>query len=189
MPTHELAYKSIEELTEDSSAPAAGDWLVRWDDSAAVVKKVDATDMVAALGVTATVAELNLAADSSANVEIVTATNIITAAESGKTFFLNNATGFVSTLPAIAAGLRFKFVLTTVLSSGNHTVVTSDASNIIEGNLMVASTVVPAVNEDSINFLVTDGDVGDWCEVICDGTSWFLSGSATTASGMSVTAT
>src|SRR5258707_188541 len=45
------------------------------------------------------------------SVETVTATNIILASESGKTFFLNSATEFVSTLPAPAAGLKFKFVV------------------------------------------------------------------------------
>jgi len=142
-----------------------------------------------AVGVTQTVAgTLDVTGAFKTASEIVTATNVITAAESGKTFFLNNTTGFASTLPAPAIGLHYKFVLMAAPASGNTTVGTNAAAAIIEGNLMVASTVVPAVNERSINFLVTDSDIGDWCEVISDGTSWFLRGSATTTAGMSVTA-
>ena len=44
MADYDLAYKKISELTEDTSAPASGDWLVRHDSSAGSVKKVDATD-------------------------------------------------------------------------------------------------------------------------------------------------
>lgn len=120
--------------------------------------------------------------------EDVTTTNVITAAENGKTFFLNATTGFVSTLPAPAAGLRFKFIVKLVPTSGNCTVVTAASANVIQGNLMVASTVVPAIGEDSINFVASTTDIGDYCEVISDGTSWFLQGFATTTAGMTVTA-
>ena len=48
---------------------------------------------------------------SSAGPEDVTATNAITSAESGKVFFLNSSTEFVSTLPAPAAGLRYTFIV------------------------------------------------------------------------------
>ena len=136
---------------------------------------------------TATVAEVNMAADSSANTEVVTAANVITAAESGSTYILNNTTGFVSTLPAPAIGLRFKFINKAVNISGNHTVVANAGASIFQGNVMVASTVVTSVAGTSVNFLVNASDIGDWVEVISDGTSWFLSGSATTTAGMSVT--
>jgi hypothetical protein len=35
-------------------------------------------------------------------IEDVTATNVLTAAETGKVFFLNSSTEFVTTLPAVA---------------------------------------------------------------------------------------
>ena len=136
-------------------------------------------------GVTATAAELNMAADSSANVEVVTTTNVITAAESGTTYFLNSATGFVSTLPAPAAGLRFRFVCIAVPTSGAHTVVPTGGSDIFQGNVMVASTVDPVVGQDTLSFDQDDADIGDWIEVISDGTSWFVSGSFTTTGGFS----
>lgn len=139
--------------------------------------------------VTATADELNLAADSGASVEVVTTANVIAATESGKTFFLNSTTGFASTLPAPAAGLRFRFVVTTQNTTGNSTIVTNGGDNVIEGGAIVLSTFVPASNEDSINIVASTTLVGDWVEVISDGTSWFVSGQSGATGGITFTAT
>jgi len=149
----------------------------------------DGANILEMIGTTATAAELNMAADSSANVEIVTTTNVIAAAESGTTYFLNSATGFVNTLPAPAAGLRFRFVVTTQNTSGNSTIVTNASANVIEGGAVVLSTFVPAANEDSINIVASTTLVGDWIEVISDGTSWFVSGQSGATGGVTFTAT
>lgn len=140
-------------------------------------------------GVTATAAELNMAADSSANCEVVTGANVITAAESGKTFFLNAATGFASTLPTPALGLRFKFVIKATPTSGNHTVVTAGGVNIIDGMADVNSTLVLASDEDSINFIANTAISGDWVEVISDGDAYYVSGQSGAAGGITFTAT
>jgi len=138
--------------------------------------------------VNASAAEINMAADSSANSEIRTALSTLTAAESGKTIFLNSATGFVTTLPAPAIGLRFTFINMTVLSSGDHVIVTNGAAAIIEGHILVAGAVVLGVNEKQVNFKVTAGDAGDYVSLISDGTSWHLNGSAAVTAGMTLTA-
>lgn len=121
--------------------------------------------------------------------EIVTAANTITAAENGKTFFLNSATGFASTLPAPAIGLKYKFVVTTQPTTGNCTVVSNGGSNVIEGMADVNSTLVLAANEDSINFVASTTIVGDWVEVESNGTSWFVNGQSGAAGGITFTAT
>jgi hypothetical protein len=139
--------------------------------------------------VNATALEINNVCDVSASTEIVTTTNVIAATESGKTFFLNSATAFVSTLPAPAAGLKFKFVITTQPTSGNHTVVTNAGANVIEGMCDVNSTLVLASNEDSINIVQNTAIIGDWFEVISDGTSWFVHGDSGAAGGITFTAT
>ena len=120
--------------------------------------------------------------------EIVTTTNVIAAAESNTTFILNSATAFVSTLPTPALGLRFKFVIgATPPSGGNHTVVTTGATNIIYGAAEVAGAVVAASAEDSINFI--DGGLpGDYVEVVSDGTNYYVTGQATTAAKLTFTA-
>lgn len=151
----------------------------------------DAMDAITSFteAITATAAEINMAADSSANTEIVTTTNIITAAESGKTFILNSATAFVSTLPAPAVGLRYKFIIgQTVPSGGNHTVVTASSANIIDGSAEVAGAVVLASDEDSINFIDTCSP-GDWVEVFSDGTNWYVKGAASVTAKLTFTAT
>ncbi len=138
--------------------------------------------------ITATAAELNMAADSSANVEVVTTTNVITAAESGKTFFLNSATGFVSTLPAKAAGLRYTFYCgATPPTSGNHTIVCTNDDNTIFGQIVVAGLVIAADVEGSINMVASTVDQGDYVTLINDGTNWYVSGMATATGGITAT--
>jgi len=143
-------------------------------------------------GVTATAAEINMAADSSANVEVVTTTNVITAAESGKTFFLNSGTDFVSTLPAPAAGLRFKFVVTTAATTTAHTIVTTAGANVIYGAVATtdgnASLLASAEDTISLTKTATGGIVGDQVEVICDGTNYYVSGLVSVAAGITFTA-
>jgi len=119
--------------------------------------------------------------------EVVTAANIMSASEVGKVFFLNSATGFAHTLPAPAAGLHYKFIVTTIPTSGNCTIGTASAANIIEGMANVDSTLVLASNEDSINFIASTCLIGDWVEVLSDGTSWFVNGQSGAAGGITFT--
>lgn len=144
-------------------------------------------------GVTATAAEINQYCDESARGETVTATNVITAAESGKTFFLSSGTEFASTLPAPAAGLRYKFVVAAAPSGANYTVKTNGDANIIHGQISTAETsgvdVVTAAAADIINFVSNLSIIGDYCEVESDGTSWFLSGMCKVQDGMTTVQT
>lgn len=141
-------------------------------------------------GVTATAAELNMAADSSANVEAVTTANVITAAESGKTFFLGGTDGFASTLPAAAAGLRFTFILATetAMSTTAHTIVAPSA--ILEGAIMSAGGTDIAV--DGGTTITIDDQAtptalfGDRVDVICDGTKYYVTGQVRANTAMTV---
>ncbi len=140
-------------------------------------------------GVTATAAELNLAADTSANTEIVEATNVITAAESGKTFFLNSATEFVSTLPAPAQGLRYSFIVTAAPSGASYTIVTNASANIIVGQQHNADGEAgdTGATDNTITFVDGQAAAGDRVEVICDGTNWFAYAFSKVASGVTFT--
>jgi hypothetical protein len=121
--------------------------------------------------------------------EVVTTTNVITADEGGSTFILNSATAFVSTLPAPAAGLRFRFIAgATQVTGGNHTIVTNGGSNIIYG-VINFTTSVPASAEDSINLIADTVLPGDWVELHSDGTNWYLLGSMSATGAITVTAT
>jgi len=119
--------------------------------------------------------------------ETVTATNVLTAAESGKVCFLSSATEFVSTLPAPAAGLHFTFIVAAAPSGANYTVVTNASANVIEGLVVVNGASVPGANEDTISFVSAAAVVGDWCKVVSDGTSWFVSGQGSAAGAITLT--
>jgi len=96
--------------------------------------------------VNATAVEINMAADISANCEVVTATNVITAAESGKVFFLASTTEFVSTLPAPALGLRYGFIVSAAPSGASYTIVTDSSANVIVGSAVSAEDAAGSVD-------------------------------------------
>jgi hypothetical protein len=128
----------------------------------------------------------------SSAVEVVTATNVITAAESGTTFFLNSGTEFVSTLPVPAAGLRYTFIIAAAPAAASYTIVTNASANIINivamaGGATDAADVATA--QDVITFVDAQAVVGDWVYCISDGTSWQCTGMAAVVAGLTTGAT
>jgi hypothetical protein len=112
--------------------------------------------------------------------ETVAAANVITAPESGSVFFLNDATEFASTLPAPAAGLHFKFVVTGAPSGADYTITTNASANIIKGGVVCSDGNAgdTTTGEDTISFKTGVSLAGDFVEVDCDGTNWFVFGYA-----------
>ena len=143
--------------------------------------------------VTATAAELNAAADVSARHEVVTTTNVITADETGKTFYLHSATDFVSTLPAPAIGLEFEFIVKTAATTTAHTIVTNAGADVIYGAVAtadgLASVLASAEDKISLTKTATGGIVGDCCTVKSDGTNWYVKGLVSVAAGITFTVT
>ena len=153
--------------------------------------EITMTELSTLDGLTATTAEINANCDSSANYEVVTATNVITAAETGTHFILNSATAFVSTLPAPALGLEFWFHAgATQVTGGNHTVVTNASANVIEGSLSspeVSALVSVVAAADTISFVADLAVHGDLAHVWSDGTTWYLDGHCFVQDGMTTT--
>ena len=114
--------------------------------------------------------------------EAVTADNTLTVAESGSVFYVSGALA-TSTLPAVASsnGVVFRFVVGDTLT-GSHIIGTSDASDIIEGSLIVAGAVVDCAAEDAVTF-VDAANLGDFVELRSNGTKWFVTASNGLASG------
>ena len=139
-------------------------------------------------GITATAAEINQACDESLNSEVVTTTNVITAAESGETFFLNAAGGFTSTLPAPALGLRYRFIVKTSPTT-SYVIVTTSSANIMYGMMeeRAGTAGVAGSTEDTFNFVGGQSIVGDWVEFQSDGTNWYYHGMVDIAAGNTVT--
>ena len=114
-----------------------------------------------------------------ADAEIVAATNVLTAAESGKTLFLAHATEFVTTLPAPALGLEFTFIVGLAPSGASYTVVTAGTTqNIIHGTNVSSADAGGSAGAaagtpvDVLTFVDGQAQIGDRCHLICDGTLW-----------------
>lgn len=118
--------------------------------------------------------------------ETITAAKTLTAADSGKTFWLDAAAGATITLPALKDGLNFKFVVADNFATSNWIVDSAEGDN-IEGMVEVAGAVVVAAAEDQINFVATAESKGDFVQFECNGTNWFVSGQAALSGGITAT--
>lgn len=125
--------------------------------------------------------------------ETTSATRTLAASETGLTCFLSSATEFVTTLPAPAAGLTFRFIVAAAPSGASYTIVTNGSSNIIVGgaasaDLNNASDVdFEATGCDTISLVDGVAVKGDWVEVVCDGTNWYARGFCSAQGGITFT--
>jgi hypothetical protein len=127
---------------------------------------------------------------------------VLTAADSGKVFFVNADTVATAyTLPAPAAGLHFKWIVTANCDNAT-TITTADTADtsgdMFKGGLLVSAAA--AVNTfveagSDVNRITLDDNVvngacgtGSWLEVICtEDPTWFVTGvinSTTDADGV-----
>ena len=121
-------------------------------------------------------------------VEAVTGATTLTAEDSGKVFILKAAAGAQITLPAVAtsAGLRFKFIVGQLFATTDWTV--KALSNAIEGSVLVNGAHVAGVDENTISFVASAESIGDFAELVCDGTNWYVNGSGVSAGSITLTA-
>ncbi len=117
-----------------------------------------------------------------------TAAFTLTKEQSGIEVLLNAAAGFAITLPALAAGLKYRFTVGAAFATTDFTVITPVLANTLQGGAMVAGAEVSATSHDTISFVATAEAVGDFVEVWSDGTSWFVNGRAKGAGGITFTA-
>jgi hypothetical protein len=113
--------------------------------------------------------------------EVVVTTKAVTAAESGKTFFLDLAAGFVTTLPAVGIGLNYRFVVRTS-PTGSYTIVCPAAAALFKGHVL-SSDLNAASDADfdttavaTLTFVLNKAVVGDSIFIVSDGVNWFYSG-------------
>lgn len=128
-----------------------------------------------------------------ANVKTITSATTLTAADSGAFIVLNSATGFVTTLPALAEGLEFTFLVRTAPTSGSHTVVTASSANVMLGQILTidvnsaTDADFEASGGDTFSFVVNKATKGDRAHFICDGTNWYVTSAATVFDGHTIT--
>jgi len=98
--------------------------------------------------------------------------HVLDMGDSGKIFMLYSTVVRTITLPAVQAGLKFKFIVTD--STAASSIATSEATALLKGGaecgdayLTLAGTTLSAT---------TNAVVGDYVELICDGTYWYVSG-------------
>lgn len=117
----------------------------------------------------------------SATPTTLAAARTLTALDSGMTFFLALATGFTVTLPAPAAGLRYKFFVATAPTSNGYLIVTNGGANIIilSVNELETDTTEDGPsddNADTVTLVANLASLGDVLEFECDGTYWYAVG-------------
>lgn len=124
-------------------------------------------------------------------VEVISAAQTLTAADSGKVFILDAAAGRTVTLPALEEGLKFKFVVGAAFASSNWVIASAEGDNINGIISDMGSTVagVPAAGEDQINFVNSAESIGDWVELVCDysNSQWLVSGACAINGGITAT--
>ncbi len=108
-------------------------------------------------------------------VNLTGATKTVDASESGCLFLFNKADGIAVTLPAIAPGLKFRFLFQTAASGGSTTITAATGDLLIGGLFMVdtdssnaVTHVAPDVSDDLImtfNGGTQGGLVGTYVEI------------------------
>lgn len=127
--------------------------------------------------VTATFTEVNRIADVSGRLISAGATLSVTEAlHDGKTILLNSSSGSVCTLPAsTGSGAKFRFKVSVLASSNSHIVKVANASDIIQGVLVLIDTdtagtvtgFASGASDDTVTLnRTTTGSVirGEWLE-------------------------
>lgn len=125
-------------------------------------------------------------------VEALTAADTLTTADCGKTLLLNSATEFATTLPSPTSGCKIRIVVKAAPASASYTVVTGSSANILIGgiNELEVDTGDDGpydADGDTITFVNSVAVVGDFVELISDGTSWYLHGQANADGGITIT--
>ena len=102
--------------------------------------------------------------------------------DSGKTYILENTVARTITLPAVKAGLKFKFIVSD--STAASTIVTNEGTSLIKGGILLA-TAWETLAGTTLT-AATDNVIGDWVELVCDGTYWYISGQSGHANGFTI---
>lgn len=124
-------------------------------------------------------------------VEVISAAQTLTAADSGKVFILDAAAGATVTLPAIAEGLTFRFVVGAAFATTNWVIDSAEGDNINGIIIDMGGTPagVPASGEDQINFVASAESIGDYVDFVCDSANsqWLVSGMCAANGGITAT--
>lgn len=121
---------------------------------------------------------------------VKTASSTLTAADTGKTLFLNSATEFDTVLPVPALDFRLTVIVKAAPSGASYTLSTNASANIIKGSIVTSATGAADTETsggDTVNFVDGAAVAGDKVEIYCDGTNYFAYGQCVVAGGITIT--
>ena len=98
--------------------------------------------------------------------------HVLDMGDSGKTYFLESTVARTITLPAVKAGLKFKFIMSD--TTADSSIATSEATALLKGGAECGDAYLTLAGTTLI--VEAAGSVGDWLELVCDGTYWYVSG-------------
>ncbi len=117
-------------------------------------------------------------------------TRVLTAADTGKTFGLALAGGFTVTLPALAAGLYFKFIIE-VSPTTAYIIASAEGDNIslvgaaADGNAVVINSA--GFSADQVNLVANLAIIGDKVDISSVGTAgWAASALVGVGAGVTI---
>ena len=114
-------------------------------------------------------------------VENITAAKTLDPSDSGKVFTLDQDASFDITLPTASqagAGWNAKFILTDA-GSGTVKVIPNSSEDTLIGMIESIDTSAGASAESGVDELIwvaSTAVVGDWAELFCDGSNFYVSG-------------
>jgi len=114
-------------------------------------------------------------------VENITAAKTLDPSDSGKVFTLDQDSSFDITLPTAAnagVGWNAKFILTDA-GSGTVKVIPNSSEDTLIGMIESIDTSAGASAESGVDELIwvaSTAAVGDWAELFCDGSNFYVSG-------------
>jgi len=141
--------------------------------------------------------EINQACDRSQRVVELTEASQLTEADSERIFLLNATTEFTTTLPAVkdaGTGWRAKIVVKTAPSGAAYVITedTTEDTNIIITNGINELEVDTAddgpynAGHTTISFADGVAVAGDWIDIFCDGTNFYVTGQTNADGGITL---
>lgn len=118
----------------------------------------------------------------------ITGATTLTAA-SNQIQILDAAAGATVTLPTLADGLRFKFIVGANFATTNWVIASAEGDNINGFVHNIADGAVVAGAEDQINLVATAESLGDWYEFVADSgnSQWIVTGLSVTTGATTAT--
>lgn len=121
-----------------------------------------------------------------ASVESVTAGKTLVEADNGTTLLLGDAAPGDITLPAVTlTGFKVRVVCNFAITSSSA--VKSAEGDNISGVLVVNGATVLAEAEDQINFILNLAEIGDYIDLVSDGSAWIVQGIGGAAGSITAT--